>query len=128
VLGSKEEYDKLIAAVKKKPAVTKTLVSADSKVSAQGLSPTPETDPRGQKPRPIDLRQLGVEIVAGKTVELKLGETHVLLLQRLGESMRITSARRTPRTLSDALVLGGTVIVPRDRLSDVCDGLREAAE
>jgi hypothetical protein len=88
-------------------------------------TPTPTPEPRSAK----DRRRLDtfVEIVAGKTVELKLGESRVLLLQRLGDSVRITSARRTPRTLTDALVLGGTVIVPRASVSDACDALREAA-
>jgi hypothetical protein len=121
VLGGKEQYDKLMASLKKTPTVAGK--------ASEAPSPKPETDPRGANRRPgsLYLQPLGFEIVAGKTVEVKLGETQVLLVQRLGSSMRITSARRTARTFTDALVLGGTVIVPHDRLSDVCDALREAA-
>lgn len=95
----------------------------------QVTPPKPETDPVVHKRQgSLYLQPLGSDMVVGKTVELTLGETRVLLLQRLGDSLRITSARRTPRTFSDALVLGGTIIVPHDRVSDVCAALlKEAA-
>lgn len=130
VLGGREQYDKLIPPRKKKPAVTNSSAAASAKRSEQRPVPKPEADPRGQNLRSKfeDVRLVGAPIVAGKTVELKMGETRVLLLQRLDSTVRITSARRTSRTFTDSLVLGGTIIVPHDRVSDVCEALREAAD
>lgn len=103
------------------------------------IPPRRQSKPVPQPPKPkrihttrsspgsVVLQPLGVEVVQGKAVELRLSETRVLLCQRLGNSVRITAARRTTRTFSDALELGGTVIVPHNTVSDVCDALREAA-
>ena len=131
-LGSKE-YAKLGVEIRRmrKLAASATRPRRERKLSARDNTSRKESEP--PPPAPITPRgpaRYGdgpVEVVAGKTVELKLSETRVLLLQRLDNSLRITSARRTARTLSDALMLGGTIIVPHNKVADVCDALREAA-
>ncbi|MGH7539337.1 MAG: hypothetical protein ACREMF_11935 [Gemmatimonadales bacterium] len=57
------------------------------------------------------------------TVTVATGPHRVLLLQKLDDLLRITSGRR----VADTIQIGGTVLIPRQALSDVLKAVRALA-
>jgi len=51
----------------------------------------------------------------------------VVLVQRLGEAIRITTAHREERSVTPALVMGGTVFLPVSQLTPVLQAVRKVA-
>jgi hypothetical protein len=67
-------------------------------------------------------------ITTSPIVEIDLGHTRVLHIERLNDLLRLTSARRVPRAYNDALNIGGTVLLPIDKLGEVIDVVRTVAK
>ena len=65
--------------------------------------------------------------VVSSDVELELGDDRVVLVQRLGDVVTISTARRVKRTLTTSLVMGGTVLLPIDHLPVVLRAIQKAA-
>jgi hypothetical protein len=66
-------------------------------------------------------------MVASSDVELELGDSRLVVVQRLGDCLRITTARRIKRNLTPALVLGGTVLLPIEHLDELHAALARVA-
>lgn len=67
------------------------------------------------------MRKKGVPepVVESPVVELELGGGRVVLIQRIDDVVRITKGHRVKRSVTDSLMLGGTVLLPVDHLSGV---------
>jgi hypothetical protein len=58
-------------------------------------------------------------IISSTRTELELSRGQVVVVQRLGAVVRITTARRVKRSVTDSLVTGGTVLLPIDHLPEI---------
>lgn len=65
--------------------------------------------------------------MSGPIVEVPTREPRLVLVQRIGKLIRVTTAERVTRTQSDALRLGGTVLIPVDCVVAVLAEVRKAA-
>jgi hypothetical protein len=65
--------------------------------------------------------------VVSSDVELELGDDRVVLIRHLGDVVTISTARRVKRTLTDALMIGGTVLLPIDYLPVVLRAVQKVA-
>ena len=57
--------------------------------------------------------------ICSSAVELNLGCRRVILVQRIGDCLRITTGRRVKRVETDSFVIGGTVLLPIEKLSAI---------
>ena len=61
-------------------------------------------------------------------VEVDLGDDRVVVVQRFGDVLTISTARRVKRTLTTSLVMGGTVLLPVGSLPEIFRAVRAAAQ
>jgi hypothetical protein len=66
-------------------------------------------------------------IAVGAVQKVPLGGPRVLLVQAIGGYCRLTMAKREPRVMTDALILGGSMLVPLTDLRDVAKAIQQAA-
>jgi hypothetical protein len=64
---------------------------------------------------------------SGPVMEVDLGGRRVVLVQRIGHAVRLTSGSREERTHSSSVRLGGTVLLPVDAVRTICGALRSVA-
>jgi len=60
--------------------------------------------------------------------ELNLDGRRVVVVQRIGGVVRISTARRIKRSETDSLILGGTVLLPVENLREICREVMAASE
>ena len=67
------------------------------------------------------------DIQVGRAIEVAISGSRVVVAQRIGDVIRLTMARRINRTLSDALVSGGNVLLAVNKLPEIMDAMKQAA-
>lgn len=68
-----------------------------------------------------------VPIISSTRTELKLSRGHIVVVQRIGGVVRITTGHRVKRSVTSSIVLGGTVLLPIRNLPAVLREVRAAA-
>lgn len=63
----------------------------------------------------------------GAVQQVPLGGPRVLLVQAIGDYCRLTIAKRETRVVTDAAILGGSMLVPLTDLRDVARAIQKAA-
>lgn len=66
-------------------------------------------------------------MVVSRDVEVELGDDRIVLIQRLGDCLHITTARRVKRTLTTSMVMGGALLLPIDHLPVVVRAVQKVA-
>lgn len=66
-------------------------------------------------------------VAESPVVELEFGPRRVVLVQRMGDAIRITTAHREERSVTPALVIGGSVFLSVDHLPVLLQTVRKVA-
>ena len=66
--------------------------------------------------------------VCSSATELNLDDRRVVIVQRIGGVVRITTGRRVKRSETDSFVTGGTVLLPIENLREILREALDAAE
>lgn len=88
---------------------------------------------RGRKPKPAPVARRQWNAPPEPTpesepiIEVPTRGPRLVLVQRIGHLIRLTTAERVTRTQSDALRIGGTVLIPATHLAAVWTAVRKAA-
>jgi hypothetical protein len=78
---------------------------------------------RKRTPLPVDF-----VVSASGSVEMQLGDSRVVLVQRIGNAIRIATARRVKRNVTSSLVISGTLLLPVQHLREICQKAMAAAQ
>lgn len=98
--------------------------AAIRETSKRGRKPAPPPPPRRTWHRASDAEADGP---VGTIVEVPTHGPRVVLVQRIGHLIRLTSAERVQRTQSEALRLGGTVLLSARHIAKVWAAIQRAA-
>ena len=74
-------------------------------------------------PPPVDF-----VVTASGGVEMSLGDSRVVIVQRIGGVIRITTGHRVKRNVTSSLVTGGTILLPIPHLPEVFREVMAAAQ
>ena len=74
-------------------------------------------------PPPVDF-----VVTASGGVEMMLGDSRVVLVERIGNVIRITTGHRVKRNVASSLVTGGTILLPIPHLREVFQEAIAAAQ